>query len=617
MIAGTTKRPRNVDSPRAAAILYGDWGTSKAYVIGLAFAVAGYGSFWLIAAMCVLTALVGVNYMAICRHYPDGGGVYASVRHRSEIVSIVGAFLLIADYIVTAAISGLSAFQYMGVPHPEIFTAFAIALIGALNVFGPKHTGGLAFLISVPAVIVVVGLGIFSLPHLGAAVHNLQPLTGGFFKNWNGFVGVVLALSGVEDIANATGVMKLNPGTSDLKPNVSKTSTPAILWVMIEVCFFTALLALAMHALTNLLVNKDDVDATAMGNMPASPGVRDYMLRYMGQVFVGGALGPAAGHIAAWAVTIVFGFLLLSAVNTAIVDLIAISFLMSRDGELPASFQKLNKFGVPNLGIILATSIPIVLVLVVKDMAGLADLYAVGVVGAIATNLGASSTDRKLGLARWERILMFVTFLIMVAIEISLFVDKPNARVFAVTVLAIGLILRGLASEHMHRKKKEAAADAVPAVSTPAKDSEITNFAFKPQPVSGPPMVCAVRGLGKTLDFAIEEAKESHRPLYLLFVRTVPALSEEDNKRKWRDDEEARAIFSYAQTKAAGHPVFPCYAVSDSVADTVVDITATMGASYLMLGAPERRGLTGLLRGNVVRDISEILPENIHLLVYA
>ena len=68
MIASNTKRPRNVDSPRAAAILYGDWGTSKAYVVGLAFAVAGYSSFWLIAGMCVLTALVGVNYMTICRH---------------------------------------------------------------------------------------------------------------------------------------------------------------------------------------------------------------------------------------------------------------------------------------------------------------------------------------------------------------------------------------------------------------------------------------------------------------------------------------------------------------------------------------------------------------------
>ena len=71
MIGANIKRPRNVDWKRAAAILYGDWGTSKAYVIGLAFAVGGYASFWLIAAMCVLTALVGLNYMVICRLYPD------------------------------------------------------------------------------------------------------------------------------------------------------------------------------------------------------------------------------------------------------------------------------------------------------------------------------------------------------------------------------------------------------------------------------------------------------------------------------------------------------------------------------------------------------------------
>ena len=80
----------------------------------------------------------------------------------------------------------------------------------------------------------------------------------------------------------------------------------------------------------------------------------------------------------------------------------------------------------------------------VKDVAGLADLYAVGVVGAIATNLGAASTDKKLDLKRWERILIFCTFLIMTAIEISLFIDKPNARLFAATILVFGLILRGL-----------------------------------------------------------------------------------------------------------------------------------------------------------------------------
>jgi len=352
MIPTNVKRPRNVDTPRAAAILYGDWGTSKAYVIGLAFAVAGYASFWLIALMCVLTALVGLNYMVICRLYPDGGGVYASVRHRSEVISIVGAFLLIADYLVTAAISALSAFAYLGVPHPEKFAAAAILIIGLLNLLGPKHTGGLAFLISVPTAIVVIVLGLFSLPHMHEAIGHLQPLHGGFWQNWAGFVGIVLALSGVEAIANATGVMRLDPGSTDAQPSVRKTSTPAILWVMIEVCVFTALLGLAMHALGGLQILNGDVNA------PGAHGVRDYMLRYMGEIFVGGALGPALGHAFGFIVSIVFALLLLSAVNTAIVDLIMIQFLMSRDRELPAIFQRLNKWGVPSFGMLLATIVP-------------------------------------------------------------------------------------------------------------------------------------------------------------------------------------------------------------------------------------------------------------------
>src|SRR6478672_3827333 len=484
MIATNIRRPRNVDVPRAAAILYGDWGTSKAYVIGLAFAVGGYASFWLIAAMCVLTALVGINYMIICRLYPDGGGVYASVRHRSEVISIVGAFLLIADYLVTAAISALSAFQYLGVPHPEKFAAIAILVIGLLNLLGPRHTGGLAFLISVPTVIVVVTLGLFCLPHLGTAFANLQPLRGGFWSNWAGFVSIVLALSGVEAIANATGVMRLDPGSTDAQPSVRKTSTPAILWVMIEVCIFTALLGLAMHALGGLQIVKGDVNA------PVAEGVRDYMLRYMGEVFVGGALGPALGHVFGIVVSIVFGLLLLSAVNTAIVDLITIQFLMARDRELPNIFQRLNNWGVPSAGMLLATLVPMALVVIVKDMAGLADLYAVGVVGAIATNLGATSTDWKLPIKTWERTLMFGTFIVMAAIEVSLLIDKPNARYFAVTILAVGLILRGLVQERRARQEARelAPAEVSPVISEPAADF-----------TGAESILCAIRGTGRTL----------------------------------------------------------------------------------------------------------------------
>lgn len=618
MILTNIKRPRNVNAARAAAILYGDWGTSKAYVIGLAFAVAGYSSFWLIALMCVLTGLVGLNYMVICRLYPDGGGVYASVRHRSEVISIVGAFLLIADYLVTAAISALSAFQYLGVPHPEKFAAGAILIIGILNLLGPRHTGGLAFLISVPTAIVVVTLGLFSIPHLHEAVGHLQPLHGGFWQSWAGFVGIVLALSGVEAIANATGVMKLDPGSTDARPSVRRTSTRAILWVMIEVCVFTALLGLAMHALGGLQVVNGDVNA------PHAQGVRDYMLRYLGETFVGGALGLGMGHAFGFIVSIVFGLLLLSAVNTAIVDLITIQFLMARDRELPVMFQRLNRWGVPGYGMALATIVPLFLVLMVKDMAGLADLYAVGVVGAIATNLGATATDRNLSIKPWERTLMFCTFIVMAAIEISLLIDKPNARYFAVTVLAVGLILRGLVQER--RAKREAAevpgktpiATEASALSTspgiPANSLSLSS----PDPALGAESIlCAVRGTGRTLDFALREARQTGRRLYLLFVREQPFMTEQDARRKWQQDPEARIIFAEAEKNAGEHLPLFAYAVSPSAAETIVDIAATIGASRLILGAPRRNALMNLIRGSVIREVSNSLPEEIDLLVYA
>jgi amino acid transporter/nucleotide-binding universal stress UspA family protein len=607
MIPTNLKRPRNVDWKRAAAILYGDWGTSKAYVIGLAFAVAGYSSFWLIAAMCVLTALVGINYMIICRLYPDGGGVYASVRHRSEVISIVGAFLLIADYLVTAAISALSAFQYLGVPHPEKFAAVAILLIGLLNLLGPKQTGGLAFLVSIPTALVVITLGLVSLPHLGQAFAHVQPLHGTLTQNWAGFVGIVLALSGVEAIANATGVMKLDPGSTDERPSVVKTSTPAILVVMIEVCVFTALLGLAMHALNGLQIVNGDVNA------PGAEGVRDYMLRYMSQIFVGGTLGPALGHAFGFIVSIVFTLLLLSAVNTAIVDLIMIQFLMSRDREIPKIFQRLNKWGVPSAGMVLATMVPMLLVLLVKDMAGLADLYAVGVVGAIATNLGATSTDRKLSIKTLPRTLMFGTFLVMAAIEISLLIDKPNARYFAVTILAVGLILRGLVQERRMKKEgaPQLAAERLP-IELARPSGEI-----KANSLGGERILCAIRSAGRTLDFALREAHKAGARLYLLFVREQPFMTEQDVKRKWQEDVEASAIFAEAKQKAGDQQPLFAYAVSPSAAETIVDVAATLGVSRVILGAPQRSAVVNLLRGNVIREVSNSLPDEIDLLVYA
>src|SRR5437870_5948933 len=166
--SGAVHRPRNVDWKRAAALLYGDWGTSKAYVIGLAFLAAGFSSLPIILAVCALTGLVGINYMVICRHFPDGGGVYSAAREQSRLLAVVGALLLVADLTVTAALSGWSALSYItsGAEHIAWikllrdhigFTTIGVLLImGVINYFGPKHSGTLAVVLAIPTLIVIV-----------------------------------------------------------------------------------------------------------------------------------------------------------------------------------------------------------------------------------------------------------------------------------------------------------------------------------------------------------------------------------------------------------------------------------------------------------------------------
>src|SRR5262245_46318625 len=111
-----SERPRNVGWLQAAGLLFGDWGTSRLYVLGLAFFFAGRTSFWLICGMSLLILAVGWAYTQICRIHPDGGGVYTAAKHKSKMLAVVGALLLFADYTVTASLSALDAFHYYGLP---------------------------------------------------------------------------------------------------------------------------------------------------------------------------------------------------------------------------------------------------------------------------------------------------------------------------------------------------------------------------------------------------------------------------------------------------------------------------------------------------------------------
>jgi hypothetical protein len=135
----SSHRPRNVGWARAAALLYGDWGTSKAYVIGFAFLMTGFHSLPIILAVCALTGLVAFNYVIVCRHFPDGGGVYSSARAQSRVLAVLGSLLLVADLTVTAALSGWSAMAYFHAPKTHI--ALASWWLG-LSIISGRNTAG-------------------------------------------------------------------------------------------------------------------------------------------------------------------------------------------------------------------------------------------------------------------------------------------------------------------------------------------------------------------------------------------------------------------------------------------------------------------------------------------
>jgi amino acid transporter/nucleotide-binding universal stress UspA family protein len=597
-------RPRNVGWARAAGLLYGDWGTSKAYVIGAAFLATGYASLPTIIAVSALTGLVAYNYVIICRHFPDGGGVYSSARLQSRVLAVLGSLLLVADLTVTASLSGWSALAYFHAPkdHIAIATMMLIVAVGMVNYFGPKHSGSLAVSLAVPMVVVVVSIALLALPHL--TLSHLQMPHQSFSHNWTGFVGVILALSGVEAIANLTGVMKLDPGSSSEAPIVAKTAGKAILLVAVEVVLGTAILGWAMLSL--------------------SPEVKqilterwDDMITVLAEQYGGLALGPYFAKGFGILTALIVGLLLLSAVNTAIVALIGLLYLLARDGEMPQAFARLNPHGVPYIPVIIATTLPLMVVAFSPGQLSLMELYAIGVVGAITVNLGSCVFNRTLGLNWHERGLMVVTALILLAVELTLAKTKPNALFFIICIVLAGFALRAFA------QRKAAGvgvagtplAAAAPGATRIPRDLAATTVLTQT-------ILVAARGWTPVLRFALEEARLRSAVLYVLYVRVIavnmPGPSARPVQARWQDDPPAAELMQATLELGSeqGVKVIPVYAVSDNVAASILDLAATLGIDMLVVGATHRGALGALLRGNVVTQVARHLPEPIQLVIH-
>jgi len=597
-----SERPRNVGWLGAAGLLFGDWGTSRLYVLGIAFLIGGRTSFYLMAAMSLLVLAVGWAYTHICRIYPDGGGVYSAARHRNRLLGVVGALMLFADYTVTASLSSLEAFHYFmpsapavhapeppadasivlhhasGPGHrdelfawrsPALWALISIVFIGLMNLLGPKHTSGFAVVAALGMIGVTAFVAVCALPQLRWGELNIGHLNHRPLELWQAFVSIVLALSGVESIANLTGVMK--------KP-VFVTARKSVWLVAGEV------------ALLNLLMAAVMVSVASLGRTEH----KEDMLAFLAGHFAGGA--------AEWLVRIVGGLLLLSATNTAINGLVSITYVMARDGEMPRVFQKLNAFGAPWLPVVLATAVPATVLLLAPDLVSLASLYAIGMVGAISINVSLSVFHPRLR-KRWRKTFMAILAMVLIAIEITLALTKLYALAFVGIVLAVGLLTRQITLWwHARQSRSSLLRQAVMEQLTP-------------EALARPRIMLATAGSTQLAHQALQKAREENAALVVCFVRSVALSSMMMSAERFTLDTDAAAQELFADFLELGRqygvPIIPVYDTGANPAELVAELAALNNVQRVLIGTSRRGVIHQLIKGSFQRTLETLLPPEI------
>jgi len=602
-------RPRNLDWKHAGPLLFGDWGTSRLYVLGLAFYYTGHASVLYLAVMSLIMIAVAWAYTIICRCFPEGGGVYTAARQISPILSVVGATLLLCDFIVTAALSAVEGFHYFRADENWVvwLAITAIIVMGVVNWFGARSAGRFALVIALMAISLSALIGLLCIPFLpkGLATVTANPpgLEGGWIK-WESLVRMVLALSGVEAVANMTGLMK--------QP-VASTAKKTIWPVLVEVVLLNFIFGIALNAMPGLATQTTPDYITHQLNSTTgelAPAIREYRetaVRLIAEEVSKNAFGPAVGKVFGIISGVIFGLLLLSAVNTAVMAMVSVMYSLGQDRELPRSLTKLNYSGVPWVGLVIAVILPSAVLLVVSDVKTLSEMYAIGVVGAITINVCSCAYNKSLSISAMERRGLWLLGGLMGLIEATIIIDKPKATIFASTMVSSVLITRVVIRRFAPLQRL-----AEPSLGW------LAEIATGPIEIRAdqPRIMLAARGRDNA-EFAVELARKRGAVLFAIFVRVLRVMDVQPGSVPSieADKQALEAIGTVVYlAKLANVKCIPIYVTSSQIADEILDYTATFACDTLIMGKSRRSFFSRTVEGDVVASVARQMPDEVSLI---
>jgi nucleotide-binding universal stress UspA family protein len=232
----------------------------------------------------------------------------------------------------------------------------------------------------------------------------------------------------------------------------------------------------------------------------------------------------------------------------------------------------------------------------------------------------------------YERIGMGLLAAIMIAIELTLAVEKPSALLFAGGVLIVGLSLRFVTTSWLPGRAKPAVAmggaplqiapggatalaiapgaPEVTEIGTPAEQLDMTL----------PKVLVATRGGRPLLEFAATYTRRLHGVLLVMFVRQINVVTMgRSTAMSVEEDSEAQEVFKRAAEacRKAGISMIPLYVVSPDVAYAILDHAATYSVESVLMGVSREGALLRALRGDVLTAVADHLPADIPLLIHA
>ena len=389
---GETLLPKRIALPVFASDALSSVGYAPDEVL-VTLAVAGVAatalSPWIALAVVAVLLVVVASYRQTVHAYPSGGGDYEVVTtNLGRSWGLLVASALLVDYILTVAVSISSGANYVTTAVPallghEVPIAVGLVIILAiLNLRGTREAGS-AFAIPTYVymgsigLMVVVGFAKMATGHLGAAptaayelvaapghADGLAGLAGAFLL-MRAFSSGCAALTGVEAISNGVPMFR--------RPKSRNAATTLALLGAIAASMMISILVLARA--TGVKIVEDPATQLAVDGVPVARKVPvDPAISQIASAVFG------HGSILFILITVVTGFILVLAGNTAFNGFPTLASVLSRDSYLPHQMVRRGDRLSYSNGIVVLTLAAIALIVGFQaQTTRLIQLYVVGV----------------------------------------------------------------------------------------------------------------------------------------------------------------------------------------------------------------------------------------------